>query len=394
MDISTVIKAMPAPRENRTVDSLVELKPGDQLTGRVLRIENDGRVLMELGGQRALARIGFSVKPGQILQLHVVETEKILHLQVDSSRSRTRSHLSLPNADFSQALSFKDQGKFIGIAQRLMGGFLSSAMKRNLPKSIQNAMVQIKTLFEEIPMERSAEQIGQWLKNTVENRGILFEKKMADLLPETLNTQSPIRENNPQFSPVRILITQDVKSQLLHLKRYLAQTVGQDTVIEKLDSKEIQFLHRCVDRMLAHIEQQQNRAMARWEDGGNRQVFVHTMPMPNQSRPVQFKVYYPRKDGLSGDQRQHRIALLLNLDRLGDVRVDLAMADQYLDIGFFVENPGIQQFMAQHVKKVEASLTDHFDKIMINVVVSKKRIAQFETEDLSEGDDGRINLSI
>lgn len=392
MDISAIIKAVLAPHEEYTGNSLVELKPGDQLAGKVLKVESDGRVLIDLGGRRAMAQIGFAVKSGQTLKLQVVDTGSILHLRAYPPLNDTKAALYPPMADFAKVLNTEDQGRFVQITERLMSASQRFEMTGALPKAIQNALVQIKTVFETIPMERSTEQISQWLKTAVEDRGVLFEKQMADMETDKSQPQGQGDERNLKVPPERVLITRNVKSQLIQLKHYLSQSGEQEPAFEKVDSKELSFVRRSVDRMLGHIEQQQDRAVARWGEGENQQVIVHALPLQDHNKPVQLKLFYPRRENQREGAQQHRIAILLNLDPLGDVRVDLSMMDKNLQIGFFVGGVDIQQFITQHVKQVETSLSGHFEKIMINVSVSKEKINQFEKEDLSAAV-GRINIS-
>jgi len=480
MDLTPIIKAVLTSFDDRPGGTLPDLKPGDQLTGRVLRIENDGRVLVDLGGERALAQIGFAVKPGQTLSLQVVSNGPVIHLRADSaggnqnikgiqndsptlaeppgdisnlqpgsrfwgsvsqvqddgrilvdlgaSRAWARIDLPvrtgqtlmlevvktgpplqlradpstvgsksarpLPQTDFSQVMSPQDQEQLNRISERLTGRFDMVANKPAIPDDVQNALAQIRSAFESIPAERSLAQLMPWLKSVVEDRGMLFEKRLADAAVE--NAAPPKNEPSPKTEPppARLIIARDIKSQLMLLKSYLVQSGEPHPLAEQLDAKEISFLHRSVDRMLAHVEQQQERAVVRWANGESQQVFVHTLPWQDHNQPVQLKVYHPRKERPGGSDRNSRIALLLDMDRLGAVRVDLAMAGEQLQINFFVENAIIQQQVASQVNNVRDSLSGKFKQIQVAVMVSKERIAQFEHEDLSGAVTGRIDLSV
>ena len=394
MDITAIIKAVLAPHDERSGSSLIELKPGDQLTGRVLKIASDGRVLLELGGKRAIAQIGFPVKIGQDLQLQVVTSGPVLHLRAVSTQNVLKRDHKLPNTDFSRAMSLKDQERFVNIVGRMMGGGHGMAGSKAIPTRIQDAFANIKTVFEAIPMERTTEQISNWVKKAVDHRGVLFEKQLADVASEISKIKGVGSDKNPPDKSVGVIITRDIKSQLIQLKHYFLQMGGQDPSADKLDSNEVRFLRQCVDQLLGHIEQQQERAVASWRDGETQHAFVHTLELQDQKRPVQLKVYYPKKDGRDAEHQQHRMALLLDMDALGVVRVDLAMMASQLVIGFFVESKGVQELVEQHIHKVETSLDGQFDIIQINVAVSQEKIAQFNKADLGRTDNGRINLKI
>ena len=232
------------------------------------------------------------------------------------------------------------------------------------------------------------------MKKAVDHRGVLFEKQLADVASEISKVKGVGSDKNPPDKSVGVIITRDIKSQLIQLKHYFLQMGGQDPSADKLDSNEVRFLRQCVDQLLGHIEQQQERAVASWRDGETQHAFVHTLALQDQKRPVQLKVYYPKKDGRDAEHQQHRMALLLDMDALGVVRVDLAMMASQLVIGFFVESKGVQELVEQHIHKVETSLDGQFDIIQINVAVSQEKIAQFNKADLGRTDNGRINLNI
>ena len=69
MDISAIFKAVLAPDKERSAENFSTLKQGDKLIGRVLKLESDGRALIDLGSFRALAHTTVPVQVGQKLPL-------------------------------------------------------------------------------------------------------------------------------------------------------------------------------------------------------------------------------------------------------------------------------------------------------------------------------------
>jgi hypothetical protein len=394
MDITAIIKAVLAPHKEGTGSSMIALKPGDQLTGRVLKIASDGRVLLDLGGKRAFAQIDFPVKTGQNLQLQVVDSGALLHLRAISTQSGPQTVRRLPHTDFSRAISLKDQGRFIDIVSRMVGESHGMKSGKAMPTNIQDALANIKTVFDTIPMGRTTQQISNWVKNAVDHRGLLFEKQLADAASEISKNTRVSSDKNQQVQPARIIITRNTKSQLIQLKHYFLQMGGQDPAADKFDSNEVRFLRQCVDQLLGHIEQQQDRAVANWRDGEPHQALVHSMEFQDQKRPVQLKVYYPKNKGRDSEHEQHRVALLLDMDALGAVRVDLAMMARQLVMGFYVESPRVQKLMEQHIQKVKSSLAGRFDTIQVNVAISQEKIARFNKADTGGEDTARINLKV
>jgi hypothetical protein len=394
MDISAMIRAVLISDAERSGKSLAALMPGDTIIGKVIEVKGDGRAVVDLGRSRATAHINFPVEAGQHLQLQVVENASVLHLRASPAQSGTKITLPLPKADFSNVLASQDQDKWGQIVQRLTSESGARVLKNALPENIQNALTQIQSVFGKLHAEQTPEKIARLLKSAVEQRGILFEKRLADLTLEEKRAADHVRVGNPEFARPRIIISGDAKSQLILLKNYLAQTGEHNPLTDQLNPKEIDFLRSSVDRMLGHIEQQQERAVARWADGEMQQVFIHTLPLQGQNRPLQLKLYYPRKEGGEKRGQPHRIALLLDMERLGPLRVDLSMIEGHLKINFFVRDLKTRQLIAPQIHEVETSLIGYFDQIQIEVWVSEEKIRQFEEEDSKKTAAGRINLKI
>ncbi len=163
MDISAIIKAVLTPHEDRPGTQLLEMKPGDQISGRVLKIANDGRVLMDLGGRRAFAQIGFPVKIGQRLQLQVVTTGSVLHLKAETGRGSKGTHPMPAIPDFSGAINHEDQKRLVEILGRLAKGGHGVTTGDGTTANIRTTLQQLTTIFETIPMADSTQRISRWL---------------------------------------------------------------------------------------------------------------------------------------------------------------------------------------------------------------------------------------
>lgn len=395
MDITSIIKAVLTTGEERPKGELGDLQPGARLIGRVLRLESDGKVLMDLGGKRALAQVGFAVRPGQTLALQVVENEPLLHLQVEPPATGGKPAVPLPKADFSQVLQPGEQEKVVALVRQLIDpSSPATPSKSELPASVKSALIRMVSLFEPLPMEADPQKISQWVQHAVEDSGMLFEKKLGDAAEAGNPSPLPGNEKEPPAPPVRIIITKDAKSQLLVLRQWLPSTDEQTDLTEKLNPKSAGFLRQAVDRLLTHIESRQEQAVSRWAHGGNQQIFVHALQLPDQRTPVQLKIYYPRKEEKPGDNRQHRVALLLDMDRLGPVRIDLAMLGRMLQITFYVAHQKSMERMAPEVETVSRALAGLFDHVAVDLFVSRQEIRQFEEEDVQGPEGGGVDLSI
>ncbi len=424
MDIASIIKAVLTSGEERPGRPITDLQPGDRLIGRVIKAESDGRVLMDLGGRQALARIGFSVQSGQTLPLQVVENGSVLHLKVEQAPEDGKTGAQLPIADFHEVLNPSEREKLTGLMQRLMARFTATSTKNTLPEVIKNALVQVNRLFEPAPVDAPVRELSLWIKGAVEDRGMLLEKKIGDMvtasrvIPEAIRdttatggrpvpenvgdntvtgkrtTPEAVREDMAADRVPRTVVTRDAKSQLLILRQFLQPGGGQTVLLDHLDGKSAAFMRHAVDQLLGHIETQQEFAIPRSADGELPQVFVHTMQLPDQKHPLRLKVYYPKKAGRSKGKRPHRIALLLDMDRLGPLRVDLSMQERLLQISFYASGQKAMDLIRTDVESVSEALTGYFDQVAIDCFVSREKIAAFEKEDAAGAGSGRIDLSV
>jgi hypothetical protein len=394
MDVSALIKAVLAPMESQlSGDALRDLKPGDKLAGRVLSIEGDGRALVDLGRSRVLAQMAFAVKTGDPLELQVVENGSVLHLRAERPQTTT-GKAPVPLADFFRVLTPAQQEQLVQIAGHLTEPSGSGQPAEALPRDILNAVFRITTLFQSAALDQPVDKLAAWIKSAVEDRGVFFEKHMADMVSGI--SSRTVGESEPAPGPTEpadVLIARDIKPQLMILKDFLDQACDSRETASRMDPRDTGFLLRCVKKLLNHVTQQQAHAVTRWEAGAPQQVMVHLWPLQEMRAPVELKIYYPPKRRDGGDHRQHRIAILLNMDRLGPVRVDLNLIGENLHIGFFVVSEALKDYFQKELPSVEAALAGKFQQLRLDVFLSREKIEQFHREDLDAATTGGIDIN-
>lgn len=422
------------------------LRVGDRLTGRVLQLEADGRVLIDLGRFRALARTTIPVQPGQVLSLKVARSGVPLQLKMDNVEPSPNQR-PLPRLAPATLLAEGDRQRLAGVVDRLLAAVprtaddastgvspaharpdagaravapatasASATAPGQMTTAVAHALVQLKGLFAAAPTTPSAEQLQQWVRTAVEDRGLLFEIKLAEALtpkgPPPAVGAHPGAEARvggapaevPDGAPrsagvgtealaraVQAIFLRDLKPQLLLLQSFLGGPEDAAPRALGLKEPEVAFLRNTVSQLLHHVEQQQERAVQRAGGGELFHVLAHLVPMEEGRRPVQFKVYYPKRGGGDGTPG-HRIALLLDMDRLGPVRVDLAMVANDLGIQFHVRDEAVKQRIEAHGATVADALAGHFDHVQVTARVSREAIARFGTEDQEGPAVGRIDI--
>ena len=145
--------------------------------------------------------------------------------------------------------------------------------------------------------------------------------------------------------------------------------------------------------LLTDISNQQSRAVQRHDLPEPHQVFSFAIPIKENQKKAWLKLYCPKKKR-NGSRAGFKISLLLDMDRMGEVRADFFLMKKDLSITFFVKNDCSKQRFDNHLAGLRESLNLLFDYLVLKTVVSEKKIQDFHHEDLDPGDDRQIDLRI
>jgi len=88
---------------------------------------------------------------------------------------------------------------------------------------------------------------------------------------------------------------------------------------------------------------------------------------------LRLKVYYPKKRRSAESDPRHRIAQLLDVDRIGTVRADLSMEGRQLRVNFFVSNESVRGMFEQHLQALSERLEGEFEQVLVGTQVSTKK---------------------
>ena len=403
MEIDTLLKAFLTDRTDRSAQDSRQFKVGQELIGKVIRLASDGRLLIDLGGFRALAQSGVPVHPGQTLKLLVVKTGEPLVLQTIDPRG-SASGERLPGLAFNEVLSPSDQQRLTTLLDRLAQPRRAPGPPPwQVPPDLQKAFTGIRAIFDPLPLNRGVDQVMQWLKSTAEDGGLFLEKKLADAIILNAATRDAGPSDKAGVQPsanpekeiagplLRTIVHGDVKGQLLVLRNVLSAAPKSLPWAEALPEKEFAFLRETLQRLLTHVETQQDRVVQRTGEGDAYQVVTHWMPVESRSAPIRFKLYYPRKKAAGSEQHQ-KVALLLDMDRLGRMRVDLTVVERLLRVDFYVEDETAKDAIEGQCDAVIEPLGGVFEQVQVSVHRAPQKIDQFEKEDMNPVTVGRIDI--
>jgi len=379
MDISSLLQAIFAPQQDRSAWVQEVIKPGDVFRLKVIDVKDNQRALVDLGKFRALAEIKFPVKAGADLLVKVTGTEGQLRLQLIDSESRAAGAGKNGSAQL-KILSFELFDRIQSDIRQTVEQILKLPQSQLSPEHISRALAALDAHFESIDLNRNMEKWLPLLKSRLEDAGLFFEKKLADILRQlAARPESDLAGELARSPEIRKILTQDLKPILFMLKEYLESP---DSISKILDPKSLTRFKGTLDMLLADINNQQSRAINR-----------HELSDPFQVFSAQLKLYCPKKKQ-NGSRAGFKISLLLDMDRIGEIRTDFFLMKKDLSITFFVKDEGSKKQFENHFEEIRNSLSPLFDYLVLKAVVSEKKIQEFHHEDLGPGGDRQIDLRI
>jgi hypothetical protein len=370
MDIGGVIDIQRCLPESAT------LKPGDLLTVKVIEVFENRRALVDLGRFRALADISFPVAAGDVMRVRVQETCGQLRLHRQASLSDLAPSVA-PSIGPVLAAAAEDLQNLRTWIDRI-----DRALQRrpNEPPPIEYRQVRDALRFFLEPLDpcSSPEAIARRLREFCENCGLFLESRLAAAVQRPAGgTGEPVVPGNGSTHTLERLLSSDLKSLLLLLKRFFAGTSSWPSI---QDQREIVGSAAAVAELLADIRAgQEQMAMADAQTTPVQTVHFG-LPLAGGHGRAELKIIYGRRSAADREEGQ-RAAILLELDRMGTVRCDLTLQSARLSIAVFVANTGLRDMVQRHAPEVCEALAPFFDHVAFQVSVSERKIASFVKED-------------
>ena len=390
MDISSLLQAIFDPRLNRSAWVQEVIKPGDVYRLKVIEVKDNHRALVDFGKYRALAEVKFPVKAGTDLLVKVAATEGRLRLQVIESEPRAVAGSKDGTGQF-KILSFELFDRIQADIRKTVEQILKLPQSHLPPEHVRRALATLDAHFESIDLNKNMDKWLPMLKSRVDDAGWLFEKKLADIIHRFAERPESESAREIIYSPeIKKILARDLKPVLFMLKEYLD---APDSISKNLDAKSLAGFKSTLDMLLADITNQQSRAINRHEVPDPYQVFSFILPLKEDRKKAQLKLYCPKKKQ-NGSRNGFKISLLLDMDRIGEVRTDFFLMEKDLSITFFVKDEADKQQFENHFEEISEPLNSLFDYLVLKVVVSEKKILAFHHEDLEAAGDRQIDLRI
>ena len=414
MDIQSLLQAL-VPQRYSIPLGLDSLKPGDRLTGRIVEHRPDGQTLVDFGRFRALAQLKVPLPQDALVNLRVMETGSKVHMTLVSPGQGTQTALEVPLSRFeilTGDLFQQLQGDIRQLLDNLPRNPAQASESASaapaapstpgapaaprlggmalLPEALQKSLQQLQAHLRPINPQADVAQIVSQVRAAVAESGIYFEKRLEGVL-RALQGRMPDAslEQLARQPEIRQIFQNDLKPNLLLLKDQLeALPRERNPEIEAA----LQRLKTTVDQMLTDIDHQQRQVLSRAFGPDPEQLFSHWLHLQDEAQLSRLKIYH-RKNREADPDAAPRVTLLLDLDRLGEVRTDLFLSGAVLNLHFYVTREAVKASLDSHMGELTAKLEGGDGPVAVQVTVSPQKVAQLKSEPpLTAGGRGLVDL--
>jgi hypothetical protein len=389
MAISPQITVSIKPDLYQTVLNTDRFNPGSILKLKVLELRGD-RALIDFGNFRAIADVKIPVTLGEELLVSVQSSGRQLKLSLLNSEQKKILSTDSPTQPGNR-LCAADLNRLQTDLKQILNQVAAPQGFKALPGPFPNVLSALNAHFESLDLRESVSVIFARLKSYVENSGLLFEKLLERVLSRL--SEDPAAASSRQLADhpvVQTILTRDLKANLLMFQNLLQDPAALETTF---DSAKLATLRSSVDGLLADITGQQGRAVQQIDQPEPFQVFMHALVLEENKQAANLKIYYQKKKR-KGVPKGFQISLLLSMDRLGDLRTDFHLMNKDLKVTFFVKDQPIKTRIQENFSDLQELLNPFFNLILLEVMVSEKKIKDFESEDLQTAPDRRVDLLI
>jgi hypothetical protein len=391
MKIASLVKSIILSANERPLLARGELRVGDRLVGRILEPKGSGRAFIDFGRFRALADVGFPVRPGEVIQVKVMGKGTPLRLGLCNPEPGIpeKAQKTLTLSEFPARRLINELQSQI----RHLSPVADAEYKgKPGPSELSNAVRNLMSHFEPIDMGKDVSQISGQLKKFIEDAGIFYEKKLEKMMEPFMQGKGelPARELS-EISEIKNIVNKDLKANLLVLRECLD---GKDPALKMLGMKDPEGLQKTVEKFLAEINARQNDARTKSMRSEPVQVYTYLLPMKELEEDAKVKVYYSKKKRGSTDREGFRVSLLLSMEKLGQIRTDFFLKGKGLTVDFSVSELPLKEYVDDHLDGLKTVLGGLFENVSVKVVVSEREISAFDFEDLAPLGAGLIDLKV
>jgi hypothetical protein len=312
----------PPPKSLPEEQTRIELKfkPGDILSGTVLRKYPGGEVLLSSRGRQFLAQTALDLTEGHKHRFQVVSPEPKIELKILEEKP-----LNFRNAIHLWAATRQGRGKLSETLLRLAS---SEHLKILNPASAQ-AVKDLSQLLPALIYRRPGNEPLQWISRHLLSSGLFWENKVA----------RSVMEGN--FGSLKHLPATDLKGLLLSLEKALGSEKGKGPGPESLLLQAREAIH--------WIEQDQFLNLSSLEEGLG---WLWVIPGMEKEGFRKAEVFGEKREKDEG----FYLSMFLEFTRLGEVEVGVSLDQSVIGVKIFLDDEEKAGFINRHLHLLESGL--------------------------------------
>ncbi len=389
MGITSQITVSMQPSLSKSLLNVNAFTPGSIHKLKVLELRGD-RALIDFGKFQTTADIKIPVRLGEELRVRVLESGKQLKMSVISPEPKNPLATELRPGRLQAPVAGSLQ-KVQGDLKQILSRAGESQIGKSMPQSITNILSSLNAYFEPINLKEVITKLIPQLKAYLGNSGVFFEKSLENSILKSLaNSESVTPKQLADLPEVKNILDRDLKANLMALKFLMAD---KEALHKFFAPRALTTLSNSINSLLSDIAHQQGRATAQLDSAEPFQTFSYVLPLKEGEQSARLKVYFQKKQK-SGANKEFRISLLLSLDRLGDLRTDFFLLDKDLTIIFFVKEDSVKVKIQENFLELQELLHAFFNQILLKVIVSEKKVTDFDREDFEITGDRQVDLRV
>jgi hypothetical protein len=213
--------------------------------------------------------------------------------------------------------------------------------------------------------------------------------KLSDTAKKA-STKNAVAISDAKETPAKDTLQNDIRPHLKLLKDYLD---NKEQTFKAVTAKELETIKLPLDRLLMEMDPQQykNETSQRGQRTESWQTITYSLPLAEEDQTGKLKVYYSKKTR-GASKEGFRVSLLLQMERIGDIRTDLFLMDKDLKIAFFVNDHNIKTYINDHSDEIKKRLAGHFRSLSLEIEISERKIEEFETEHMISESTGALDV--
>ncbi len=376
MNVASLVEVLISSELEKFLIQQFRVQNGDRLEGKVLEVRPEGKALVDFGRFRALAEVKFPVQAGETLRVRVEEKGQQLRLALEVPETLPAARAIAADGPPGRLLHLEAMP---GDLPLRLGKAVEQALRQappDMPQPLRQALQRLAEHLQPLDPAQPAPKLAAALRQAVEGGGPFLEKRLEAAVERAIAAGVPPAPRPlAADSGVREVLQGDLKASLLRLLPLLQ---GEDGAAVSNPARA--QLTQLADSLLEGISGQQARQAAGAESAEPHALFTFQLPLAEGRPPAKLKVYVPRRGGKRGRSGLH-LALLLVLEKLGQLRTDFLLAGRQLSITFFASSARAAALLDEHLADLRAGLAGLFAALAVQVRVDEEKVAAFDTED-------------